>query len=109
MTLLSDFTRHSPGEIGDHNPGESVDKTEDGDCDEGEPPEPEGEEVLLVEDVVVEDAKVVTPVDGTSSGTNTDVAGDLGDKIVQKRITKLMINNAKAVKSLAENNCPILP
>ena len=68
---------HQPGEVWDHDPGEPVDQADDGDSDEEEPPEPEDKEILLVEDVVVENAEVVTPVDGSSGSTNTDVAGDL--------------------------------
>ena len=63
-----------PREVRDHHPGESEDETNDGDSDEEHPPDPEDQEVLLVENVVVEDAKVVAPVNGSSSGTNVDVA-----------------------------------
>jgi hypothetical protein len=62
------------GEVRDHHPGKSKDKTDHGDSDEKHPPDPENQEVLLVEDVVVEDAKVVAPVNSSSSGTNVDVA-----------------------------------
>merc|ERR1719361_1816666 len=63
-----------PGEIWNHDPGESVDQAEHGDPDEGEPPEPEDEEVLLVEQVVGEDAQVVRPVDRSGGGADSDVA-----------------------------------
>jgi len=69
--------QNGSGQIRDHDPGEPVDQAEDGDGDEGEPPEPEDEEILLVENVVVEDAEIVTPVDGSSGGTNPDVASYL--------------------------------
>ena len=68
---------HQPGEVWDHDPGEPVDQADDGNSNEEEPPEPEDKEILLVEDVVIENAEVVTPVDGSSGSTNTDVAGDL--------------------------------
>ena len=67
----------SPGEVWDHDPGESVNQAEHGDPDEGEPPEPEDEEVLLVEDVVVENAEIVASVNSSSSSTNVDVTGHL--------------------------------
>merc|ERR1719220_1585355 len=55
---------------------------EDGDADEGEPPKPEDEEVLLVEQVVGEDAEVVGPVYGSSCSTDSNVAGHLsGEKL----------------------------
>jgi len=73
-----DFSEQdSSGEVRDHQPGESVDQTEDRDTDECHPPHPEDKEVLLVEDVVVEDAEIVAGVDTPSSCTNSDVAGDL--------------------------------
>jgi len=73
--------QHGPGEVWDHDPGEPVDQAEGGDSDEEEPPEPEDEEILLIEDVVVEDAEVVAPVDGPGGGADPDVAGNLcGEK-----------------------------
>ena len=69
----------SPGEVWDHDPGESVNQAEHGDPDEGEPPEPENQEVLLVEQVVGEDAQVVRPVDRSGGGADSDVASHLGD------------------------------
>ena len=79
-----------PGEVRDHHPGESKDETDHGDSDEEHPPDPENQEVLLVEDVVVEDAKVVAPVNSSSSGTNVDVAWDLiiGYEIIIKLALK---------------------
>jgi len=74
----SDFAHQNrPGEVWDHDPGEPVDQADDGDSNEEEPPEPKDEEILLVEDVIIENAKVVASVDGSSGSTNTDVAGDL--------------------------------
>ena len=70
--------RGSPGEVWDHDPGESVNQAEHGDPDEGEPPKPENQEVLLVEQVVGEDAQVVRPVDRSSGGADSDVASHLG-------------------------------
>ena len=70
--------RSSPGEVWDHDPGKSVDQAEHGDPDEGEPPEPEDKEVLLVEQVVGEDAQVVRPVDRSGGGADSDVASHLG-------------------------------
>ena len=78
MKDVSLLERSSPGEVWDHDPGESVDQPEHGDPDEGEPPEPEDEEVLLVEQVVGEDAQVVRPVDRSSGGADSDVARHLG-------------------------------
>ena len=78
---------HKPGEVWDHDPGKSVDEPDDGDADEGEPPEPEDEEVLLVEQVVGEDAEVVGAVDGAGGCADTDVAGNLerdGEAMVLK-------------------------
>ena len=72
---------HQPGEAWDHDPGESVDKTDGGDGDEEEPPEPKDEEILLVEDIIVENAEIVAPVDSTSCGSNTNIARDLKIKI----------------------------
>jgi len=69
--------QHGPGEVWDHDPGEPVDQADGGDSDEEEPPEPENEEILLVEDVVVEDAEIVAPVDGSCGGSNSDVASNL--------------------------------
>ena len=45
-----------------------------------EPPEPEDEEVFLVEDVVVEYTQIVAPINSTRGGTDTDVTGDLNMK-----------------------------
>ena len=79
----------SPGEVWDHDPGESVDQAEHGDPDEGEPPEPEDEEVLLVEQVVGEDAEVVGPVNGSSCSTDSNVAGHLGEEWVRTNRTDM--------------------
>ena len=78
MKDVSLLERRSPGEIWNHDPRESVDQAEHGDPDEGEPPEPEDEEVLLVEQVVGEDAQVVRPVDRSGGGADSDVACHLG-------------------------------
>ena len=72
--------RFSPGEVRDHDASKSVDQTKDGDTDECEPPEPEHKEVLLVEQIVGEDAEVVGPVDGSCRRTDPDVAGNLEAK-----------------------------
>ena len=71
-----------PGEVRDHQPGESVDQTEDRDTDECHPPHPEDKEVLLVEDIVVKDAEIVAGVDTTSCSTNPDVATNLEEMFV---------------------------
>ena len=76
-TLVEIF---SPGEVRDHDASKSVDQTKDGDTDECEPPEPEDKEVLLVEQIVGEDAEVVGPVDGSCRRTDPDVAGNLEAK-----------------------------
>ena len=70
--------QHRPGEVWDHDPGEPVHQAHGGDSNEEEPPEPEDEEILLVEDVVVEDAQVVAPVDGSRGGADPDIASNLG-------------------------------
>ena len=66
-----------PGQVRDHDSCKSEDETNNSEADEEHPPHPENKEVLLVEDIVVEDAEVVAPVNGTSGGSNVDVAGHL--------------------------------
>ena len=66
------------GQVRDDEPRQPEDQPHDGDSDQEDPPEPQDQEVLLVEEVVGEDAEVVTPVDGTGGGADTDVAGNLG-------------------------------
>ena len=68
---------HSPGEIRDCNPGEPVDDPQDGEDRDAQPPEPEDQKVLLVEEVVREDAKVVAPVYASGCSSNTDIARHL--------------------------------
>ena len=70
-----------PGQIGNHHPGESVDQPDHGEADQEHPPHPEDEEVLLVEDVVVEDAEIIVGVNVTSSCSNTDVARHLEETL----------------------------
>lgn len=65
------------GQVWDHHPGEPIDEADDGDDGQAQPPQPQHQEVFLVEKVVREDAEVVGSVNATSSGTNTDIAGDL--------------------------------
>ena len=48
--------------LGYEEPGSSVDEPEDGDDEQEHPPDPEDEEVFLVEQVVGEDAEVVLSV-----------------------------------------------
>ena len=87
-----------PGEVRDHQPGESVDQTEDRDTDEQHPPHPEDKEVLLVEDVVVKDAEIVAGVDTTSSSTNTDIARHLEQILVSNEnlISKFLTSVGKS-------------
>jgi len=66
-----------PGEVGDTDPSSPVDESENGQDGQTQPPEPQDEEVLLVEQVVGQDAQVVGPVDTTRGSSNTDVAGNL--------------------------------
>ena len=66
-----------PGQVWDHHSCKSVDETDDGETNEEHPPHPEDKEVLLVEDVVVKNAKIVGPVNSSSGGTNVDVTRDL--------------------------------
>ena len=66
-----------PGQIGNHHPGESVDQPDHWEADQEHPPHPEDEEVLLVEDVIVENAEIVASVNSSSSSTNVDVTGHL--------------------------------
>lgn len=69
------------GEIRNHHSGESVDKSDDGESNEEHPPHPEDKEILLIEDVVVKNAKIVCSVNSSSGGTNVDVTRDLcGEK-----------------------------
>jgi len=83
--------QNRPGQIWDHDPGEPVDKAQDGDGDEGEPPEPKDKEILLVEDVVVEDAEIVSPVDCSSGGTNANIAGNLSwEKFTHRIVAKVL-------------------
>merc|ERR1719443_166949 len=69
--------QNRPGQVWDHHSCKSVDKTDDGETNEEHPPHPEDKEVLLVEDVVVKNAKIVGPVNSSSGGTNVDVTRDL--------------------------------
>ena len=66
-----------PGQVRDHDSCKSEDETNDSEADEEHPPHPEDKEVLLVEDVVVKNAKIVGPVNSSSGGTNVDVTRDL--------------------------------
>ena len=66
-----------PGEVRYADSGSSVDESKDGDDGEDQPPHPQDKEVLLVEEIVGQDAQVVGPVNATSSSTNSDVTGDL--------------------------------
>ena len=70
-----------PGEVGDTDPSSPVDESENGQDGQTQPPEPQDEEVLLVEQVVGQDAQVVGPVDTTRGSSNTDVAGNLHSRI----------------------------
>ena len=63
-----------PGQIRDHHSSKSVDQTNDRDTNQEHPPHPENQEIFLVEDVVVEDAEVVAPVNSSGRGSNVDVA-----------------------------------
>jgi len=69
--------QNRPGQVWDHHSCKSVDETDDGETNEEHPPHPEDKEVLLVEDVVVKNAKIVGPVNSSSGGTNVDVTRDL--------------------------------
>ena len=48
-----------PCYLRDHDPGRSVHETNDGDNKEEHPPHPQDEEILLVEEIVGEDAQIV--------------------------------------------------
>ena len=76
-----------PGEVRYADSGSSVDESKDGDDGEDQPPHPQDKEVLLVEEIVGQDAQVVGPVNATSSSTNSDVTGDL--KTNNKKIRHL--------------------
>lgn len=65
-----------PGKVRYTDSGSSVDESKDGEDGNGQPPEPQDKEVLLVEQVVGEDAQIVGPVYATSSSTNSDIAGN---------------------------------
>ena len=68
---------HPPGEIRNCNPGEPVEDPQDGEDGDAQPPEPEDQEVLLVEEVVGENAKVVAPVYASGCSSDTDIARNL--------------------------------
>ena len=68
---VSAETRHG-------DPGPPVEDPGQGDQHQEDPPEPEHEEVLLVEEVVAEDAEEVGPVHGPGQRAHVDVAGHLG-------------------------------
>ena len=71
-----------PGEVGDTDPSGPVDESQNGKDGQTQPPEPQDEEVLLVEQVVGQDAQVVGPVDTTRGSSNTDVAGNLDSNFI---------------------------
>ena len=67
-----------PGEVGDTDPSSPVDESENGQDGQTQPPEPQDEEVLLVEQVVAENAEEVGPVQGSGQRAHIDVTRDLG-------------------------------
>ena len=84
---------HSPGEIRDSNPGEPVDDPQDGEDGDAQPPEPEDQEVLLVEEVVREDAEVVAPVYASGCSSNTDIARNLNTTFLIFHKKKILFKN----------------
>ena len=60
--------QHRPRELRDGDPGEPVDEHQDGEGEQERPPAPQDQEVLLVEQVVAQDAQEVAAVQGSGGG-----------------------------------------
>jgi len=88
------YTSHQdgPGEVRYTDSGSSVDKSQDGEDGEGQPPQPQNKEVLLIEQIIGENAQVVGSVDTTCSSTNSDVAGDLSREQFTHRIMSQILS-----------------
>jgi len=66
-----------PAELRHHHPRHSVDHPQAGEPSQDHPPQPNDEEVLLVEEVVGEDAQIVALILSSCSCSYGDVAGNL--------------------------------
>ena len=66
-----------------------VSDSEPGDDEEEHPPEPQDEEIFLVEEIVLEDAQIVGLVHPASGGPHSDVAADFSGEELAHWVVKV--------------------
>jgi len=88
---------HLPAEVGHGHASKTVDQPEHGDNDEADPPQPDDEEVLLVEEIVGEDAQIVALILSSRRCSYGDVAGNLcGEELAHGIVELLAVGSESA-------------
>ena len=68
---------HFLAEPGDTDLHDSVDETNGGDDDKEGPPDPEDEEVVLIEQIVGENTNYIVHISTTRNGSSANITGNL--------------------------------